>query len=135
MASSSIPADARVARGAKAGRAQAPTWQRTIESCLRPLASLKLTVALFAMAIGLVFIGTLAQAEDGIWTVMRDYFRSFVVIVPFQVLFPRAWFPNWQHVAGVFPFPGGLSIGTLMALNLLSAHSVRFKLQSRGQPI
>ncbi len=42
---------------------------------LRPLASLRLTVALFVMAIFIVFAGTLAQTEKDIWQVVHDYFR------------------------------------------------------------
>ena len=42
---------------------------------LTPLASLKLTVVLFLMAIFIVFAGTLAQTEKDIWQVVHDYFR------------------------------------------------------------
>ena len=52
---------------------------------LNGLASLKLTVTLFALSIFLILIGTLAQIDMGIWEVMEDYFTSWVAIVPFQV--------------------------------------------------
>src|SRR5262245_53871694 len=52
---------------------------------LKSLASLKLTVVLLGMSVFLVFIGTVAQIEGGIWTIVRDYFRSFYVLVPLQL--------------------------------------------------
>ncbi len=103
------------------------------QTILAPLASLKLTVALFGLAIFLVFAGTLAQAGHDVWWVLHNYFRSPLAWIDFQVLFPPAWFPSWQHIAGGFYFPGGFTIGGLMALNLLTAHGVRFKIQSRGR--
>ena len=55
------------------------------------LASLKLTVVLMALSIVLVFVGTLAQVDEGIWTVVEKYFRSAFVLVPLQLFFPRDW--------------------------------------------
>jgi ABC-type transport system involved in cytochrome c biogenesis permease subunit len=109
------------------------TARLTLESILAPIASLKLTVALFAMAIFLVFAGTLAQASHDVWWVLHNYFRSTYVWIDFQVFFPPAWFPSWQHnIGGGFYFPGGFTIGSLMAANLLAAHGLRFKIQSAG---
>ncbi len=42
------------------------------------LASLKLTVTLFAMAIFIILAGTLAQAENSLWQVIEDYFRTAI---------------------------------------------------------
>ena len=149
----------------------------------RPWASLKLTVALFAFSILLIFIGTLAQVTMDMWEVISLYFRSWIAWVDVSVLFPRSWFPdlspqamrtivglgflgcglaasipciNWRNgswalritlgatavlaltqatltvVRGGFWFPGGATIGTLLAVNLLAAHLVRFKVQARG---
>jgi hypothetical protein len=90
---------------------------------LTALASLRLTVVLFVLALVLVFCGTLAQREAGVWTVVNQYFRSFFVWVPFRIFLPaQSSFP------GSFPFPGGWLIGSLLLLNLLAAHLVRFKL-------
>ncbi len=104
----------------------------TLQRLLAPLASLKLTVALFALAIFLVFAGTLAQASHDVWWVLHNYFRNLVAWIDFQVFFPPAWFPSWQHVPGGFYFPGGFAIGGLMAINLLTAHGLRFKIQAGG---
>lgn len=98
---------------------------------LRALASLRLTVVLFTISLLLVFFGTLAQIEAGIWTVVKDYFRSFVVWVPLQLLvrFGQVFFyvPRELQVGGSFPFPAGWTVGGLLLINLLAAHAVRLK--------
>lgn len=95
---------------------------KPIKTILTPLTSLKLTVVLLAMSLVLIFAGTWAQIDRGIWSVMRDYFRSWGVWVPFQVFLPRDW-----DVWGGFPWPGGYVIGSLLLINLITAHTVRFK--------
>jgi len=96
---------------------------RVIFKPLAPLASLRLTVLLMVLSIGLIFFGTLAQVDRGIWHVMDQYFRSVYVLVPLQIFVPRT-----QEVGGVIPWPGGATLGTLLLINLLAAHAVRFKL-------
>src|SRR3954453_16434745 len=106
-----------------------------LRAVLKPIASLKLTVALFALAIILVFTGTLAQARHDIWWVLHNYFRTPVAWIEFNVFFPPAWFSEYtslMNLGGSFPFPGGFTIGALMAVNLLAAHGLRFKVQTRG---
>ena len=49
-------------------------WKMVV-MVLKPLASLKITVVLFLMAIFIVFAGTLAQTEKDIWEVVHQYFR------------------------------------------------------------
>src|SRR5882672_5761497 len=95
---------------------------------LAALGSLKLTVALLGMSIFLVFAGTLAQVDKGIWTVMEQYFRCFVAWVDFKIFFfPRDW-----NVPFSFPFPGGRLLGVLLLANLLVSHAGRIKFQARG---
>jgi len=100
---------------------------------LKALASLQLTVALFAFSVALVFFGTVAQMDHGIWTVVEDYFWSWYVMVPFELFhkmgtvflaeqYPKDA-PPWS---GSFPFPAGKLLGGLMLLNLLAAHALRF---------
>jgi len=105
---------------------------RMINPLLKPLASLRLTVALFAMSIFIILVGTLAQVEMDMWDVMGKYFLSWFTWIPLQVFFPRSWFPQWQNVPGAIPFLGGASIGAGLAVNLVAAHLVRFKVQARG---
>jgi ABC-type transport system involved in cytochrome c biogenesis permease subunit len=95
------------------------------------LASLRLTVGLFVFAAILVFLGTIAQMDLGIWTVLDKYFRSLLVWVPLQLFVRFAqvflFVPSNVSVPGSFPFPGGWLIGGLLMTNLLAAHLVRFK--------
>ncbi|MCA9292913.1 MAG: cytochrome c biogenesis protein ResB [Phycisphaerales bacterium] len=99
----------------------------SLRRTLAPLASLKLTVVLIALSIFLVLAGTLAQVDRGIWDVMHDYFRSPLVFVPINIFLPREY-----NIPIAFPFPGGYTIGLLMLVNLLAAHTVRFRLKARG---
>src|SRR5262245_21774775 len=88
---------------------------------LRALGSLRIAVVLFALSLGLVFFGTLAQIDEGIWTVVAKYFRSLYVWVPLQIFFPRA-----LKVPGGFPYPGGFAIGGAMLANMLAAYLFRY---------
>lgn len=97
---------------------------QSVKKLLEPVASLRLTVALLAMGMFLVFAGTLAQVDQGIWTVTREYFRGFAVWIELQMFVPR----DLAQVGGRFPFPGGFTLGGLLMVNLLAAHTVRFRL-------
>lgn len=94
----------------------------TLRSVFKPLASLRLTVVLLALLIVLVFAGTWAQIDMGIWSTLAKYFRTFVVWIPFSIFLPRNW-----NVSGGFPFPGGWLLGGLLTVNLLTAHAMRFR--------
>jgi hypothetical protein len=108
-----------------------------LEFTLAPLASLKLTVGLMAIAVLLIFIGTLAQTEADIWDVMRDYFRAWIAWVPLRVFTPKSFFPTLQPLSKSigFYFPGGALVGSLLLLNLLAAHLVRFKTAAKGKEL
>ncbi len=88
------------------------------------LADLRITVFLFALSMCIVFWGTLAQVDTGVWTVVKLYFRSGIVWIPLKVLM----FNCVEDTATQIPFPGGWLIGGAMFVNLLAAHAVRFKL-------
>src|SRR5262245_16814377 len=68
---------------------------------LQALASLRLTVVLFALSLVLVFYGTWAQVDAGIWTVVSNYFRSALVWIPLRVILLRT-----VDIPGAIPFPG-----------------------------
>lgn len=117
-----------------AGRSD--TVQALLE-VLDVLASLKITVVLFAMAIFIIFAGTMAQTQKDIWVVVHEYFRTAFAWIDFQVFFPKSFFPPkvfpaLQRVPGGFYFPGGWLIGAAMAVNLLAAHTRRFHIQASG---
>ncbi len=87
--------------------------------------SLKLTVILLALSMVLVFAGTLAQVDKGIWAVMEQYFRCFVARIDLRVFssaLPGIW----------VPFPGGFLLGFLLTANLLTVHFSNFKILAKG---
>jgi hypothetical protein len=79
--------------------------------------SLRLTVVLLAFAIVLVFIGTLAQVDEGLYNAQARYFRQWIVqgLDLFGKRVPLI-------------LPGGYLIGTMLLVNLLAAHIYRFQL-------
>ena len=99
---------------------------------LTVLASLRLTVVLFSQSMLLIFFGTLAQMDRGIFTILHDYFRTGLAWVPFELFFRfgQVFFgvPQTWHIPGSFPFPGGWLLGTLLLVNILAAHAVRFRM-------
>jgi hypothetical protein len=90
--------------------------------------SLKLTVVLLVLSMVLVFAGTLAQIDKGIWTVMDQYFRCLIARIDLYIFFPRSMdIPRFW-----IPFPGGFLIGFLLVANLITVHWASFKVQARG---
>lgn len=80
------------------------------------LTSLRLTVWLLAVSVVLVFLGSIAQAPEGLWNAQVRWFKSLIVV--------RQAGDDWW----VPPiFPGGHLLGGLLLLNLLAAHFKRFK--------
>ena len=83
---------------------------------IKVFASLRLTVITLALAMVLVFAGTLAEAHLGLYRTQSEFFRSSLIY----------WQPKdtgWK----IPVFPGGYSIGVLLLINLLAAHTSRFK--------
>lgn len=78
--------------------------------------SLRLTVTLLALGIVLVFIGTVAQADEGLYVAQERYFKHWFV---FGISFFGHKIP--------MPFPGGYLIGTVLLLNLTAAFIKRFQ--------
>lgn len=97
---------------------------------LETVADLRITVVLFLMSFVLVFYGTWAQVDKGIWTVVNEYFRSAFVWIPFNVILLRS-----VDVPGALPYPGGWLLGGALLVNLLAAHAVRFKVSWRRSGI
>ena len=73
-------------------------------------ASLRLTVVCLALALVLVFWGTLAQVDLGLYKAQNEFFRSFIIY----------WGP--KGTAWRIPvFPGGYLIGGVLLLNLIAS--------------
>lgn len=98
----------------------------SLRRILALLASLKLTVVLLSLSMLLVYAGTWAQVDTGIWQVQKQYFHSVYTWVNLQTFLPRPQ-PGQPRVPGGFPMPGGYTLGGLMLVNLLAAHALRFK--------
>ncbi len=87
-----------------------------LKSPLRILSSLRLTVVCLGLGMLIVFLGTLAQVHLGIHAVQARYFQSLVIY----------WSPpgaGWK----IPILPGGYLLGTVLLVNLIAAHSVRFQ--------
>lgn len=108
---------------------------RVIKKTGQALASLRLTVILFVLSMFLVFTGTLAMRDSGLWVTLSGYFRCWIAWVPLQVFVPfgQVFFgmPINLHVPGGFYYPGGWLLGTALLVNLLAAHALRFKVLKR----
>ena len=77
--------------------------------------SLRLTVVCLSLALLLVFIGTLAQVDQGLYVAQNRYFRSLLIY----------WSPkgaDWR----IPVLPGGYLLGGILLVNLIAAHIKRF---------
>ncbi|HEX3602322.1 MAG TPA: cytochrome c biogenesis protein CcsA [Lacipirellulaceae bacterium] len=118
-------------------RSQASTSALSFGRVIATLASLRLTVALFALSIILIFLGTLAQKDNDVWKVVNDtYFRVWFARVDFQVFerLAQLFFKTirWDLTGG-FYFFGGKTLGLCLLTNLLAAHAIRFKVAATGR--
>lgn len=91
-----------------------------LKSLLKLLTSLKLTVVFLSLGMVLVFIGTLAQVEHGLYIAQQNYFQSFFV----------TWTPEGTQWS-IPVFPGGYLIGSVLLVNLIAAHAIRFELSKK----
>ncbi len=82
--------------------------------------SLKLTVALLAFSIVLVFVGTLAQADEGLYGAQAHYFKQWIVLGAHM----------FGHKVPLI-LPGGYLLGVLLLVNLVCAHIYRFQLTTK----
>ncbi|MCX7872638.1 MAG: cytochrome c biogenesis protein ResB [Verrucomicrobiae bacterium] len=92
-----------------------------LDKIINFLTSMRLTVVCLALAMVLVFIGTLAQVDKGIFIVQREFFQSLIVISDLRIL-------NYRIP---IIFPGGYLIGLVLLLNLFASHFKRFGFQTK----
>jgi len=90
-----------------------------LDRLVRFFTSLRLTVVLLAFGLALVFFGTLAQVDEGLYAAQNRWFRSFVVV--------------HAHVGKIYLpiFPGGYLLGGLLIFNLLAAHTRYYRPEKR----
>ncbi|MGO8678061.1 MAG: cytochrome c biogenesis protein ResB [Limisphaerales bacterium] len=88
-----------------------------LDRLIAVITSLRLTVVCLILAIVLVFWGTLAQVDLGLYKVQNEFFRSFFI-----------WWtpPHWGMKIPMFP--GGYLVGGVLLINLISSHFKRFTL-------
>jgi hypothetical protein len=91
-----------------------------LKRLIKIFTSLRLTVILLAFAILLVFIGTIAQVDEGLYQAQARYFRQWII-------FGLDVFGSKIPVI----LPGGYLIGTTLLLNLVAAHVYRFQLSRK----
>ncbi|HXT38524.1 MAG TPA: cytochrome c biogenesis protein ResB [Candidatus Angelobacter sp.] len=91
-----------------------------LDRVLKFFTSLRLTVVLLAFGIVLVFVGTVAQADEGLYNAQTRYFKHWLVwgVTMFGHRVPIA-------------LPGGYLIGTSLLVNLIAAHIKRFQLTTK----
>lgn len=80
------------------------------------LTSLRLTVVLLALSIVLVFVGTVAQADEGLYVAQDRYFKHWFV-----------WGISFFGYKVPLPLPGGYLLGTVLVVNLTLAFITRFQ--------
>ena len=102
--------------------------ENAIWTLLKYAGSLKITCAMFFLGVVILFVGTLAQDEDTIVDVKKDYFNSWVAYVPLDVFKPQTIWPHTdqERLAGGFVIPGGALIGLILLVNLVAAKMTRF---------
>ncbi len=90
-----------------------------LDRLVRFFTSLRLTVVLLAFGLALVFFGTLAQVDEGLYAAQNRWFRSFVVV--------------HAHVGKIYLpiFPKGYLLGNLLIINLLAAHTRYYRPEKR----
>jgi len=86
-----------------------------VNKLIKILTSLRLTVICLCFGIALVFIGTIAQVDEGLYQAQNRYFRSLLV-----------WWSPDSHIH-IPIFPGGYLVGGLLLANLIASHIMRFK--------
>lgn len=80
--------------------------------------SLKLTATLLALSVVLVFVGTIAQADEGLYGAQAHYFKQWLVTGTHLFGYKIPW----------MVLPGGYLLGTLLLVNLVMSHIYRFQL-------
>jgi len=91
-----------------------------IKNIVRFLSSLRLTVVLLGFSIILVFVGTLAQVDEGLYGAQAHYFKRWLVL----------GVNLFGHKVPMI-LPGGYLIGASLLINLVAAHIYRFQLSTK----
>src|SRR5579859_1247896 len=93
-----------------------PNSPMLLDRIAKFFSSLRLTVVLLAFAIILVWVGTVAQADEGLYQAQARYFKHWIVL-------GASMFGH--HVP--LMLPGGYLLGSVLLVNLIAAHVSRFQ--------
>ena len=91
-----------------------------LDRVIKVFTSLRLTATLLAFGILLVFVGTVAQADEGLYQAQERYFKQWFV-----------WGISMFGHRIPLGLPGGYLIGTLLLINLTAAHIKRLKFTAK----
>jgi hypothetical protein len=92
-----------------------------MKKLIQVFSSVQLTVWCLALGMILVFAGTLAQVEQGLYLAQDRYFKSLFVM----------WSPagaNWS----IPVFPGGYLVGGVLVINLVVSYARRYPFRLRN---
>ena len=92
---------------------------KPLKKWLLRLADVKIGIACLFCLFILTIAGTLAQVQQGIYAVTKQYFSSYWV-----------YYPIGSFEIPVFP--GALTLGFILLINLLAAHLTRLKLKLKN---
>jgi hypothetical protein len=109
-----------------------------LNALIRLFTSLRLTVVCLALALVLVFFGTMAQDPIGLYLAQEKFFRSFFVsaapmwaaikktLEMLHIYLPPSTAADVIHGSKLPVFPGGYLIGGVLVINLIASHFKRF---------
>src|SRR5258707_4756242 len=97
---------------ARAAAKPGPSLPGAVRLVVKFFSSLRLTVVLLSLSVALVFIGTIAQTGEGLYSAQNRYFRSLMIF----------WSPGGSGLK-VPVFPGGYLLGGALLFDLLAAHA------------
>src|SRR5215207_5221814 len=87
---------------------------------IKVLTSLRVTVWTLGISVLLVFLGSVAQVNEGLWNAQARWFKSWFV-GGWMLIHTKT---NIIQIPWIFP--GGHLLGTVLLVNLLAAHAKRF---------
>ena len=100
---------------------------RASASPLALLGSMKLAVVLIVLLALLTWLGTLAQIDEGLWKVQRDYFESWGLIAQL----PLSWWGTPLFTLRI-PLPGAYPVMGLLFVNLVVGGLMRLRWNVRN---
>jgi len=96
---------------------------------LKKIGSQKVATVMMVFLLMLTYLGTLEQAEHGLYRVQQKYFESWGLIHHFSSAW---WFVPSEAFSFSIPLPGGMTCMIIFTINLLVGGILLLKLQKRN---